>query len=1617
MRGTVATGTGDGADGPRLALLIGIEKYTSDDFGDLPTVPLDLERLKEVLEMSSYEVDVRTEGLGPDQIDGHLTAFLTRPEAEGATVVIYLSGHGLHVEGNDYLVPASAYSRMHVESNTQLLVNTDLRSKLQGSKASLVVLFVDACRENVKSDRKAVATPAYGAHLAEKHHPRLVTVFGCEPHGYCHFREKELNASIFAEALCKSFHPGTDARTVRGVIEAAGRQVEELVAHYLPGREQRVNRSYETSVSADVLDREICAGTPDPWAAAVEESPLWKRSTEEPDPELVRAVTDTARSAWRLRDTALEARADPWSDRNFPIRCLENATLLLGPEVQLHPAEVAMLVAAPFVREAMFATGILHFLPGDRDDTSSEVREQVDAACQLFPRLDAKRRRLPSEESHAVKSWLIHRAILRRVELWEDPKLGALTERLGRTVDVPIKAKTTGRQLQALAMHVAAGRDELQRESDSDRPELEPSYKIVRTDGRQIVLRSKALAALLALAGQLAVDPRLLSDVVPSHLDPQEDLHPEDLMEVLDRQVFWSLDPGRRTLTLNAACPHPAIHLALQEQLGGIEELLDQAQRLREESSEDLVEPIAGLPYRIDGRGLQPVDNDDGGKRYETPLLTFRLAHNEIRDLLMGVRLYGDPALAIRELYQNALDACRYRKARSAYRNVEYRGLIQFRQGEAGGRPFIECEDNGVGMGKYELEQVFSRAGRRFVHTPEFLWERAKWRRERPDIELWPNSQFGIGVFSYFMLADEIEIATARVSRRSLEPSEVLDVHISSSGSLFRIRRIPREGHGGGTTVRLYLRAPEESESDADAGTVSCIETLHNLLRYSEFDVTCEEGGKREEWIAGRLKVPDLIDRQIVPVRPDTWLVERGGGLLADGLRTGVERAGYVVDLRGPHQPTLSVDRTTMESWDEEWVQRAVREGVQSFPRDAEIGYRWLWHLTIGNPTLGQSVWEELAERGYELEAPSHTGLPARISVRMLGCFPLDERLLDWRDGSGFDDWQSLRLPTEDPERLGAARLRALGSLGLVRESAARHEAAKTSKPAWDPVLEPLHYHWLARPEEQSSRARRLRLAGMRNLGLDAPPSIPVPGPSIRMVHTPQGTLLFESHRFGIGVREVARRQRPMIGLGVEVPPPPDPSVPDLVPPDPDDALLVDRLVAAASAPERRLAILSAAVRRLQAPDEIVRSLEDYGALGLLSVSELERDLGDMLQRPLSRDQLQALRRIPSLGVGFVWQGLAAAMKDIEMDIRDGDGEALFELCAWAAGLSEAEVEAARRAAIDRDDLRAISKDLDGQSPWLQGRVSASHVEHVARELHESEPEAVARIMRYADVLELTLESEGDDVDREDDAPMLVRLLEELVDIGEALGRGISAIDLAGAAGSLGRSFDSLADEVRASTRFSLAFPSSVVEALRGWTPTAADLILLSRDLDGEDPWIEAEVSALHLVRASLQRGEPVGAIYRHMVGLRPLVRLPDVSGDDLDALDDVVAERRDEILLSSGAKSNGDSIAGTVERLHVLNVSIREQWAIGDAVDRLALFAPLGLDLPPSEAGEWSDRIPDWQDLIVLSAELDGKEDLQAGPVSKRHLERAADAIQESAAAVAERLRAYTGLLGYRAD
>lgn len=718
---------------------------------------------------------------------------------------------------------------------------------------------------------------------------------------------------------------------------------------------------------------------------------------------------------------------DPWLDVDLADRFARRTDWLVRTTFadaldDLSSAEAALLTLVPLLHHTHMVRALAALREiepldlGTAGESGSARREYVTFCGGQRELVDrARAPALPDRVPAGAQLgwWLFHRWVARFPDAHALKAIRGFLEDVGiadpRMREEVLEARTVQRFLRGLRLDPA----EL---ADAGRPNApQPESVLFAAEPHEQRVRELLLSHILAVAYALAIDLTRLPDIVVRHLGIPGPVDLDRLRDTVTKQVTWVRQSD--CLVLRADCHHPAELEGLRQYAHQVDALLYTIRRVCDDH------PTTGALDRLASRAsadeVRPATDEDGRPLFQR-VSRFRLDERRVQALLMGEQLYHERGLAIRELYQNALDACRWRRARLAYRSRDgdwpddWRGRIQFTQGVDGdGRAFLECRDNGIGMTEAVLTEVFSQAGARFTDLSEFLVEEADWKGA--DIPFYPNSRFGVGVMSYFMIADEIEVVT-RPLERGHRPNPTMKVSIFGPGHLFRIEHLPSE-RAPGTSVRLYLREGEQASS--------CVEELRRLLGIAEFETVASHGSQRERWEPGVLNPrvrpsweTDGLDAHGTLVSCEggnvVWC-EHGGGLLADGIY--VEPAvhhgvfaslglrGAVVNLTGPHAPqSLSVDRRQVLSDESANVERMLRAAAgELISKGRELlDVRWIAAVTESSPRLGDIITETAITAGA-----SFTTRTGQIDVPSVGCFLQDSHLV--LDG----DKDRRRLDTE----------------------------------------------------------------------------------------------------------------------------------------------------------------------------------------------------------------------------------------------------------------------------------------------------------------------------------------------------------------------------------------------------------------------------------------------------------------------------------------------------------------------------------------------------------------------------------------------------------------------------
>ncbi|GAA1262522.1 HD domain-containing protein [Saccharothrix xinjiangensis] len=1151
------------------ALLVGVPHYDDEGIPPLPFIEPELAQLGRTLDSAGYEVVVHDHGkTDGDRIDQAVERFC-RDAGPGENLLILVSGHGMHRNGLDYLIPSSAntQSRKFAEK----CVPIDFKEHVEGSRCGDVLVIVDACREGMHLQEKG---PYYGAEWSEGKKEAVAGravayLYACSAGEYARYVDTELESySILTRAFTEVATGGTGPARLDAVMAAVREKVEELSArHGLPPQRVQLFGDVGRTGQFVVFDRPDGAGADGgrSWLKAVQEHPAWRLAAQ--DDEVKEATGElVGRWAGVAARCAPALAEDPWWDDELAVRTSDRLGWLLTHVINegklalsdgtrpLSASEAALLVVFPFAHQAFWAA-----------HTASAVFEdpEFERFAQNYPRLLQRIARATERgEPRAVADirwWLRHRRLANRGDLYEPSgvvaALGAL-DTDNRLLAENLTPWRLGRLFRSQRMTPS----EVVR---SDAPTaLKAECTLATATPQEQHLREQVMALLLGVARLLAIDPADLPPVVAEHLGIADGVDLEQLRATVQGSS-WVRPRRSRTCVLNAECAHQAVDHALVEHTARVTTTLQQIDTLDITALED-------LPAHASADEVRAARLPTGRYAYDGQGFQFRLADDRIQELLMGKQLYGDPDLAVRELYQNALDACRYRRARSEHLRLAGRqGAIRFEQGvDELGRPYLDCVDNGIGMGRRELTEVFSNAGVRFADLPEFIEEKAAWDRE--GIEFHANSRFGIGVLSYFMIADEMTVTTCRLDRRG-RPGKLLEVHVPGPGALSRIQDLG-PGADAGTRVRLLLRP--------DHAGLSCVQVLTSVLWLSEFAVDAVDRTRQVSWAPGVLFPATLTTRKanprdpepiVLPSSPAVWWCNTRGAILADGIWAGEDSDHVVVDLVGARTPKLTVDRREMVGLDQHAVDRLIAGGVADLVAHGARfhNHAWLEVLARRRPGVADAIVELASSEGV----PWQVG-DTPIDLRRTGCFlgdlpifgglfsrqadgevpDLPEAILRWRLTRWVRDGLIPGLTCE-PDALPVARPSDTRLLAVYPDQGVRLPATafpRSQGAEWLPIKAtvPLgHVVTVARRLERTPEEVAERLTAFGYAVASIPPSTVISSEDLRLMSqdldgvppwlppdevVPLGHLLDSATRFSLPTTEIGRR----LGLlGYEAPP------------------------------------------------------------------------------------------------------------------------------------------------------------------------------------------------------------------------------------------------------------------------------------------------------------------------------------------------------------------------------------------------------------------------------------------------------------------------------------------------
>ncbi len=130
----------------RIALVVGNSKYGSDENDWLPNAAHDADDMAAELRELGFEV-IRRIDLNRAQMKAELREFGTRIK-DADVALFYYAGHGVSVQGTNYLIPIDADINSEQEVEFEALDAGFAIAQLDAAGDALNIIILDACRDN-----------------------------------------------------------------------------------------------------------------------------------------------------------------------------------------------------------------------------------------------------------------------------------------------------------------------------------------------------------------------------------------------------------------------------------------------------------------------------------------------------------------------------------------------------------------------------------------------------------------------------------------------------------------------------------------------------------------------------------------------------------------------------------------------------------------------------------------------------------------------------------------------------------------------------------------------------------------------------------------------------------------------------------------------------------------------------------------------------------------------------------------------------------------------------------------------------------------------------------------------------------------------------------------------------------------------------------------------------------------------------------------------------------------------------------------------------------------------------------------------------------------------------
>lgn len=314
------------------------------------------------------------------------------------------------------------------------------------------------------------------------------------------------------------------------------------------------------------------------------------------------------------------------------------------------------------------------------------------------------------------------------------------------------------------------------------------------------------LANILRLADELDITNDRTPDLLFSEYLPGNKISKKEWEK---HKANYFVNFNKQTIKIKSKCYNKDLYFALLKQYNKIEGAIKYSQKI-----------VNMIPQNERGLKIDflKLEKDIQTIGYIPKEIGFSFDLQNTINTFIGDNLYKNKFVAIRECLQNSIDTCRYKKQLS---KSLFQPMIKIKLHDKQ----LIVEDNGLGMDDFIVENYFSKLAKSY------------YTENRISEEFEAISQFGIGVFSYFLLCDYFEVESKQEGKPPIKFRASKDAE-----NYFHFYDDPSKTTNG-TTIIFFLS--DEISYD------ELLDQVRHYVRFLEFPIDITYRERHEIIISG----------------------------------------------------------------------------------------------------------------------------------------------------------------------------------------------------------------------------------------------------------------------------------------------------------------------------------------------------------------------------------------------------------------------------------------------------------------------------------------------------------------------------------------------------------------------------------------------------------------------------------------------------------------------------------------------------------------------------------------------------------------------------------------------